>query len=741
MPVSLNSSPGFGKIFMSLFIFLLAPLWAASGEVKGKVIAQDGSALIEAIIIHRSSGSQTISDAEGNFSLDLPVGNKIVLEIIHPDYLDKMVTFSKRDLNFPVLIRMTSYIRQKEEVVVTAMRYPESTFEVPAAEAVLSKEKIEAEMPQNIAQSLVNLPGISNMGAGGFSLVPNIRGLARRRILLMMDNARITSERRTGPSASFISPRDIDRIEVLRSSSSVFYGSDAIGGVIHILTRSPSMQKRLHGSLFTGYGTVNQEKGYGINLEGATEKIGFLLSFQGRDANNYRSPQGEVFQSQFSQGSLFGKILHKTENREIELSFLGARGTDIGKANSDSVDTPTLYPLESENFISLNWREKDVDRRGGDLNVQFYLNPHFLETAKEKYRPYKTEESYGKTQSTDFGFHLSYGRRLGKLRINVGTDLYGRAAAKAVNETTKFSASGQQTSFYSENPFTEGNRTDIGLFMSVDYSGVPKLDLAAGLRMDYIHLAAKPGGVGDINSTSRLAVTGFLGTSYKISETFSIFGNISRAYRAPGLSELFYSGITGRGMIIAKPDLDPESSLNIDGGIKYFGKKLFVGLYAFRYRIDDMIERYLVEPQLYTYGNVDRGAISGYELEIQCSPLSGWTIFGNFYSFNGTSAETNSPLNDVPPPRLYLGSKLWIGRLSLELDGTLQSRKKNPGPAEISIPGYQIVNLKASYLIRYNLKIYAVFSNMLDSLYYARPDPDSVFEPGRNFILGITFDF
>jgi outer membrane receptor protein involved in Fe transport len=194
-------------------------------------------------------------------------------------------------------------------------------------------------------------------------------------------------------------------------------------------------------------------------------------------------------------------------------------------------------------------------------------------------------------------------------------------------------------------------------------------------------------------------------------------------------------------MIIAKPDLDPESSLNIDGGIKYFGKKLFVGLYAFRYRIDDMIERYLVEPQLYTYGNVDRGAISGYELEVQCSPLSGWTIFGNVYSFNGTSTETDSPLNDVPPPRLYLGSKLWIGRLSLELDGTLQSRKKNPGPAEISIPGYQIVNLKASYLIRYNLKIYAVFSNMFDSLYYARPDPDSVFEPGRNFILGITFDF
>jgi outer membrane receptor protein involved in Fe transport len=279
------------------------------------------------------------------------------------------------------------------------------------------------------------------------------------------------------------------------------------------------------------------------------------------------------------------------------------------------------------------------------------------------------------------------------------------------------------------------------MFLSADYSGVKRMDLVAGMRLDFIRLEAKPGGSGPESTTSRQAVTGFLGTSYKITDNLVLFGNLSRAYRVPSLGELFYSGVTGRGMIIAKPDLNPETSMNIDGGLKFFGKRLFAGIYSFYYNIDNLIERYLVEPQLYTYGNVDRGRISGYELEIQCYPLSGWTIFGNYYSFSGKNKRTEAFLNDVPPPRLYMGTKIWLGHFSLEADGIFQSSKKFPGPAETAIPGFEIVNLRAGYVFNAHLKIYTVFSNIFNSLFYARPDPDSVYEPGRNFILGVTYSF
>ncbi|GAI01749.1 unnamed protein product, partial [marine sediment metagenome] len=54
---------------------------------------------------------------------------------------------------------------------------------------------------------------------------------------------------------------------------------------------------------------------------------------------------------------------------------------------------------------------------------------------------------------------------------------------------------------------------------------------------------------------------------------------------------MFYTGISGRGFIIAQPDLDPETSFNLDGGLKFIFKRIFVGVYAFYYEIDDLIER------------------------------------------------------------------------------------------------------------------------------------------------------
>ncbi|GAH95983.1 unnamed protein product, partial [marine sediment metagenome] len=115
------------------------------------------------------------------------------------------------------------------------------------------------------------------------------------------------------------------------------------------------------------------------------------------------------------------------------------------------------------------------------------------------------------------------------------------------------------------------------------------------------------------------------------------------------------------------------------------------------YEIDDLIERYRIDPdeRIYAYGNVNRGQISGYELEIEYYPFPGWKIFGNFFSFRGKSKTTQNALNDIPPPRLFMGTRLWIERFSLEINTTLQQEKKRPGPAEIAIPGYGAVNIKA----------------------------------------------
>jgi len=731
------------KIALYFFIFFLTVLISFATEIKGKVRNLEGKPVFKAEVLHRSSGNRIFTDEEGLFYLSVPDKEKIRLEIIHPDYITQEIVLSAQDLKRKIVVTLIPYIMKREEIMVTALRHPESSASVPAAETVIPKEILEEEMAPNITEGLVNLPGVSSIGTGGFSLVPNIRGLARRRVLILIDNARVTSDRRTGPNASFVDPRDIEKIEVLRSPSSVFYGSDAIGGVIHILTKKPAVQDRLQGNFNIKYGTINKEKGLGFSLQGSKNKTGFYLSFHGNDAENYSSPSGKVLQSYFTQGSLFGKVSYISEKREIDLSFLGSRGENIGKPNQDSLSRPTWYPREIQNLFQVHWLEKELGHEG-ELALHAYFNPTFLETKKEEIEDYKTKESYSKIQSFNFGFNISYGKKIGEyFRLSSGADFYGRSSVESYNKDIYFDSSGYEESVLEQRPFTDGNRRDLGFFLSADYNGIKNLDLVGGLRLDFLRMEALPGNAPPSEVRNYRAWTGFLGCSFKLFKQFIVFGNVSRAYRAAGLSEMFYTGISGRGFILSQPDLNPETSLNLDSGIKFINKRFFAGLYAFYYEIDDLIERYRIDPEenIYTYGNINRGKICGYELEVEYYPVQGWKIFGNFFSFQGKSKETGNSLNDISPPRLFIGTRLWLGHFSTEINSTFQQKKKDPGPAEIQIPGYAIANLKASYFFDSSFRVYVVLSNLFNKSYLARPDSDSVEEPGRNFIIGLSYTF
>jgi outer membrane receptor protein involved in Fe transport len=79
--------------------------------------------------------------------------------------------------------------------------------------------------------------------------------------------------------------------------------------------------------------------------------------------------------------------------------------------------------------------------------------------------------------------------------------------------------------------------------------------------------------------------------------------------------------------------------------------------------------------------------------------------------------------------------------MSSELNATFQMGKDDPGPAEIGIPAYQVVNLKANYYFNSSFRLYLVLSNVLNQAYVARPDPDSVEDPGINLIFGASYSF
>lgn len=729
------------KLLGYFLFFLCCAAGLAAVNIRGKVISSDGTPVEEAVVLHRESGRKTLTDSNGFFQLEIPSHKKGVLEVIHPHYLEKQVSFSEENASQPLTVRLLPYVRQKEDIVVTALRYPETSSSIPVAESSVTEEDLETKLAPNIAKSLKDIPGVSSIGSGGFSIVPNIRGLARRRVLLLLDNARITSDRRTGPNASFVNPNSIEKIEVLRSPSSVFYGSDAMGGVIHILTKKPSFNDRVGGSLYAAYGSVNREKSMGFSLEGRIKKTGSILSFQRSDAENYSSPERLVPQSQYSQGSLLWKIVHQTEKREIQFSFLGARGSNIGKPQKDSLMNPAWYPKESQNFLNFQWHEKNFTE-GGEFTFHFYLNPNYLETQKETIQTYKTQMSFSRTQSLDYGVQFSFGKKFSfPMRFKGGADIYGRTRVEAENVYTEFDSSGRIQNAFTEWPFRRGRRSDIGFFLSLDYFGIENIDLVSGIRLDLIRLNALPEGASLVSSHRFSTWTGFMGGSVKLTDKIVVFANLARAYRAPSLNELFYTGITGRGFVISRPGLNPERSINLDGGIKFFDKRAFAGIYGFYYEISDLIERYKESEKIYTYGNINKGQIKGIEGELEIYPVSGWKIFGHFYSLYGKSLRTQLPLNDIPSLRVFFGTKFWIKRFSLEIISLINAKKTTPGPAEVELPGYETVDIRASYFLRNSFRFYFVVSNVLNKFYIGHPDPDAVEEPGRNVELSLRYSF
>ena len=185
----------------------------------------------------------------------------------------------------------------------------------------------------------------------------------------------------------------------------------------------------------------------------------------------------------------------------------------------------------------------------------------------------------------------------------------------------------------------------------------------------------------------------------------------------------------------------PESSLNIDSGIKFYSNKFYLGAYVFSYRIDDMIERYKDENGIYSYDNISWGHVYGGEIECQVFPVKNLELFGHFYYYHGRDGETGEPINDVPSPKLLLGGKILLDRFWAEVNFLRSLAKNDPGPAEVKNQAYSVVDFKTGYYFSTHFYLNLKVSNLLNELYYPNPDPDIPYARGVDVSIGIHYYF
>lgn len=729
---------------------MFASMWSYAqnnGTLRGRVFDQQGNPLagVKVEVVGSSLYTQTLPD--GTFVFQSLESGDYQLLFTHPDYRThtaKVVVKAEKESTLQVSLseKNPMLLTIQEEITVTAEADSIIDVSLPSHRTILPSSVLTELGTSNIAETVEKIPGIEMVGKGGYSMVPAIRGLAEHRILILMDGVRITSERRVGASASFVNLSNIDRIEVNRGPYSVFHGSGAIGGIINIVTKMPPPGTPFGGRIQLGYNTVRKEKAASLNLTGSWGKFGFMMAASGKDAEDYSSPGGKIEQSHYSDYDFMFKINRQGKTSQFYLNFYTYKGIDIGKPSPQAKFKPRWYPRERNTILAMGYKTENKFHLD-NLNVSFYLFPSMLETQKENLTESLTvkKRNLARIEGTNFGFKLRGGKGVGgNHTINFGLDFFGRRGVKDKNTEWRFDVQGQITAKTEETSLFDARRNNFGIYIDDKVHLLSGLTMHLGARFDYINTSNL------VDKTKRLSrtdesFTAYVGSVLQLTPRLSLLANVGRSFRFPTISELFYTGLTGRGTVFGSPDLEPEESLNIDLGFRYLHEKFYASLYGFRNTVEHMIQKYRGEGEEYYYRNLTSGHITGIEGEFYWWLTEGFELFVNFHHMKGKEKETDAPLNYTPRSNLSFWAKFSRGRFWVEPKINLTAAQKNPGPLEIETDGYTLFNAILGYKFTKNLTFLAVAQNILNQTYRLSADEEGVDAPGRGVVLRCSYHF
>src|SRR5262245_61022038 len=265
-------------------------------------------------------------------------------------------------------------------VTVTATRSQRSTFDTPQAITVLDSSALRAKLPHSAVDLFRDIAGLDASGVGPSQRRPEIRGMRGQRILLLEDGLRLNNSRRQqdfGELPAIAGISGIDRVDVVRGPASVLYGTDAIGGVVNIITAPlPSVSDGIHGWAGFRYSSADQQQTPSAGLEGRFGRFAFRASGGYRDTKSYDAPSGRFgdisFEDEvkvndtgvrdYSYNALAGWDLGKSRTIWARAERYTARDAGFGYvANSDlgANAAPTIqmtYPDQDVQRYSLGWR-------------------------------------------------------------------------------------------------------------------------------------------------------------------------------------------------------------------------------------------------------------------------------------------------------------------------------------------------------------------------------------------------
>lgn len=699
---------------------------------------QSGQALAHADVSILGQSGSARTDAQGRFTWLAPLRPPFEVLVLLPNgSLARPMLVETLEAG-EVTLRVDSAVSEQ----ITVSGAAPSIDATPAAGMTsISGRDISVRAPENLIQALENVAGV-NQVSEGHAGVPALRGLASGRTLILLDGGRVTSERRVGPSATFLDPATLEGIDVARGPGSVAYGSDAFGGVISARTRRVEAGAPFHAKAALTLGTGIPEQRLSVEAGRGLARTGIFVQSHVRNAEDYTSPEGDVFNSGWEDSGVLVRTTHAFDGSHLSLGWQSAFARDLERPRNNSASVRFFYPIDDSHRFTANHRIRDAGALGRldiDALLSRYINVTDQDRAGTARRARAVERA--DVRANDYQLRAVSERLLGAARLMSGVDISGRFGLDALEIQERYDLAGTLTATTEAISIDGAHRRDGGLFVQVDGGLAARLSAAGGGRVDHV-TTTNPGGFFGDRSTSHGAFSGFASLTAVPLDGLSLTGQVSRGFRDPVLSDRYFRGPSGRGFITGNPDLEPERSLQFDGAVRYTAGGLRVGVSAYHYAITDLIERF-GDGDHFFFRNRGEAVVKGVEADAQASlpreialEFTAQIARGETPADSGLGERRDLPLDGITP-----GTATALARKLFGARGFAQARlawfaaDDKPGPTEREVNGYTLVDVAGGVNVARRLELRVQIRNVSDATYFAAQSTRAVLAPGRSASL------
>ncbi len=600
-------------------------------------------------------------------------------------------------------------IKSLDEVVLTATKMPLKQSQTGKVVTVIGKEQIERSAGKTVAQLLNEQVGITINGAynaAGSVQTVFMRGASSGRTLILLDGIPVSDPSMINSEfdLNLFSINDVERIEICKGAQSTLYGSDAVAGVINIITVKSDVKKPLNVKATAAFGNKSTLRG-NLQLYGKAGNLTYTARYAKLSTNGFSSAYDSTGIGDFDKDGYSGDVVSAAVQYQIIPALQLKTFLQYSQYRAD-IDAGVFadendYFIKNSNLSSgfgVNFKKGIVNISG---NYQFgQLKRKYLNDSLDQpgFTLYEDNKYSGRTQYAELFGNITATKWLtmligGDYRWATMHQKYYSESAFGPYDPPAFDSSLHQTSFYASLFFSAFNK---------------KLNVEIG---------------GRTNKHSRYGTntTYSFNPSYTITKNWRVFGSIASGFKAPSIYQVFdqYSG---------NLDLQPERSVNYEFGVQQTHNKISSRVVYFHRDIKNGIDYDYVN---YKYFNFVKQTVDGLELEVSVQPVKKLNLSANYTLITGREkTQSRKSTNDTtynhflrrPKHSINLNMSYQFTKdLSAGISAKSVSNRFDVGgyqKEDMLLDSYFLLGAHAAYKLKSYLKFFADAQNITNKKFF-----------------------